>query len=391
MKKHFLSGLFFLILTGSLISSAFCQDNPKNWRIYGYLKYMPSASFSTDPAFLLTNNLIHNRLNFRWYPGDPWTVGLEVRTRIMYGEEVKLNPNYGQLVDVNNGLLDLSFLIFDRPAAVMHTVLDRGFVNYSKGKWDITAGRQRINWGVNLSWNPNDLFNAFNFLDFDYEERPGSDGIRVKYFPGMLSSLEIAVSPDTSLNGTIAAFKYGFNKWKYDIQILGGLYKEDLALGIGWAGNIKDSGIKGEATYFHPRENFADTSGAFSLSVSADYLFSNGFYLNASYLLNTLGESSGNLDLSNPTLFGQVSPKNLMPTRHSFLLQGSKDITPLMRGDLAVIWSPNGNLMFFVPTLTYSVAENWDLNLIGQSFFGEKMPGYGHLGTSIFFRLKWSF
>ena len=69
----------------------------------------------------------------------------------------------------------------------------------SDEKWELTLGRQRINWGVNLAFNPNDLFNAYSLIDFDYQERPGSDAIRFQYFTNELSSFETAVQFGKSL------------------------------------------------------------------------------------------------------------------------------------------------------------------------------------------------
>ena len=46
------------------------------------------------------------------------------------------------------------------------------------------------------------------------------------------------------------------NKWNYDFQFLAGNYREELALGLGWAGGTAGIGFKGEMTYFHPRHHF---------------------------------------------------------------------------------------------------------------------------------------
>ena len=58
------------------------------------------------------------------------------------------------------------------------------------------SDRQRINWGQTLVWNPNDIFNAYSYFDFDYIERPGSDAIRLQYYPDYSSAIEMAVKAD---------------------------------------------------------------------------------------------------------------------------------------------------------------------------------------------------
>ena len=70
----------------------------------------------------------------------------------------------------------------------------------------------------------------------------------------------------------------------------------------------------------------------------------------------------------------------------------SKEFTPLTHGSLTFVYSPNGNLLIFVPSLTYSIASNWDMDLIGQTFFAKTpLKAFDNLGNVAYFRLKWSF
>ena len=88
----------------------------------------------------------------------------------------------------------------------------RFFLQWEKNDWNIRIGRQRVNWGIQNFWNPHDLFNQTNFFDFDYIEKPGSDAIRVQYYPNSNQSLEFALNED------IQGGLYRFNKFKYDFQ-----------------------------------------------------------------------------------------------------------------------------------------------------------------------------
>jgi hypothetical protein len=81
-----------------------------------------------------------------------------------------------------------------------------------------------------------------------------------------------------------------------------------------------------------------------------------------------------------------------MPTKWNLMALVSKEITPLTHGSLTFAYSPNGNLLIFVPSLTYSIASNWDIDLIGQTFFAKTpLHTFGNLGNVAYFRLKWSF
>ena len=102
-----------------------------------------------------------------------------------------------------------------------------------------------MNWGVNLISNPNDLFNQYSFYDFDYPERPGSDAVRVQRFLGFNSRMEVAVRPASDLEQSVAAFLYAFGARGYDIQLMGGYYRERFVAGAGFAGDFRGSRNQG--------------------------------------------------------------------------------------------------------------------------------------------------
>ncbi|MCG8318265.1 MAG: hypothetical protein MI921_02070 [Cytophagales bacterium] len=58
---------------------------------------------------------------------------------------------------------------------------------WRKGCYQV-IGKHRINWGKSYVWNPNDVFNAYSFFDFDYEERRGTDALLIKYTTSPFSS-----------------------------------------------------------------------------------------------------------------------------------------------------------------------------------------------------------
>lgn len=383
--------MIFLCLLSPRLSA---QDEPDKFTIGGYTKFLQSQYFAYQPVLDstigLTDNLFHNRLNLRYYPNKKWTIGLEARNRLFYGDQLQLNPLFADQVDTYNGLVDLSVRWFEGNGFMLHSIIDRAFVQYSKGKWDITLGRQRINWGMNLVWNPNDLFNAYNFLDFDYEERPGSDALRIQYYTGVVSRVELAFAPDDTLENSVGALLYQFNTKGYDIQLIGGYYRGDLTFGTGWAGNLGTLGFKGEASFFTPLAALSEDSvNSFNIALTLDYMFGNGFYLSGSGLYNNRGVSS--TTAQNGLIGGALSPKNLFPARIAAFIQGSGNITPILSANASLIYGPENQLLIFVPGLSYSIKENWNLDLIGQSFFMETGDQLGHQATGIFLRMKWSY
>ncbi|TAL58103.1 MAG: hypothetical protein EPN85_12395 [Bacteroidetes bacterium] len=389
--KHLALFLFLSTLSTAVLADDSLLVNPKVTRMHlkGFIKDMQSLSFVDNAKSLITGNLIHNRINFRWDISAQFHIRLEARNRLFYGEQVKTTYQFGKYVDIDNGLMDISYNIVDDTSVVLNTMLDRVLLNWSGKKWDITLGRQRINWGINLVWNPNDIFNAFNYFDFDYEERPGTDAMRVQCNVGKVSTLELAYKLTDNRKEQVGAFMHKTNFKKYDWQNFAGVYYQDMVVGTGWAGNIQNTGFKGEASYFHPYENAADTTGALSATVSLDRSFKKEYFVMVSYLYNS--SAKGLMYGVNELTGAVLSPKKLMPFRHSFFAQVSKGFSPLVNGSLSCVFSDDHCTLVLLPSFSVSVSDNWDVAMIGQSFFSETGGTYHTLGNGIYFRLRWSY
>ena len=387
-------------LIAVFINTAHAQDSlkaqdsasahPSHFRFGGYVKDLQLAEFTNNANSLVTGGIIHNRLNFKYFINSQFTFTAEERNLLYFGELVKYTPGLNKSADSETGYFNLTKTLINQQTMILHLQFDRLNLNWHTDQWDVTIGRQRINWGIAIAWNPNDLFNAYNLLNFDYEERPGNDAVRVQHYFGNFSSLEIAAKPGLQANQDIVAGLYKFNYKGYDLQFLGGLYNKDIAIGTGWAGNIKNAGFKGEISWFQPRLGFQDSiKASMEVSLSADYSFVNGLYINASALYNDHGsESAFNLAALKETT---LSADNLLPFRYSFLMQAQKPFTPIFTANFGVLYAPGINAFVFLPTLTYNMATNWDLDLIGQSFFATINNKFQTAGNAIYLRLRWSF
>jgi len=366
----------------------------KKWSLKGYAKLMQTFNVAEGTDSLLVDNLIHNRLNFQWFPDEEWTVRVEMRNRMFYGDFVQLIPQYDRFIDVNDDYFDLSFFPVKGDNFLFHSMLDRAYVQWRKNDWEVSLGRQRINWGVNLAWNPNDIFNAYNFFDFDYEERPGSDALRVVHYTGFASSIEFAAKAADSWDELVAAGLWKINQWNYDFQFLGGVDRGDVVMGTGWAGNIGQAGFKGEASYWRPynRYWYKEAEDIFVGSVAFDYLFKSSIYLYGSYLYNSGGETDPNFGLVGLAANQQLTAKNLIPYTHTLLLQGSYPITPLLSASMSSIYFPGAtNGLFISPNINLSMFQNWDLDLFAQLFFNDTTEGYKASSKFFYLRFKFSF
>lgn len=402
MKKRLL--LYIICLLSPWLAQA--QDSLKNnleekkplVTIDGYLKELGTLSFSKTMGDFRYDNLIHNRLNSQWNIGRRLIGKLEVRNRIFNGytveslhlahEQVPALPTYGKVLAQDNGLIDMSWTWLDNGHTVGHSTIDRLSLAYRREKWELKIGRQRINWGKTMAWNPNDLFNTYSYLDFDYEERPGADAIRFQYFQGYASGFEIAIRPDETVDKSVAALMLKHNNFGYDFQWLVGSYFKEMAIGMGWAGNIKGLGFKGEATYFHPRENWQKQSGFINATVGFDYVFPNALYTQIEFLYN------GNWDGSQPaaTLLSEPLPaNNLFIAKTAFLAGVSYQIHPLINANVSAIVSPTDQVYIFVPGITVSIAENFDFLLTTQILRSKALEQVLTTPNLLFGRFKWSF
>lgn len=383
--KWFFQVLGFIFFT----SAVWGQDTisrPEKLNISGYIKDLQTLTFDSHFKELNTGNLIHNRLNFKWMPSEKFTASAELRNRLFWGELVKYTPDFASQLRNNNEKLNMQKSWTINRSMVFHTNAERLNLDYHDEALNIRVGRQRINWGLTTTWNPNDIFNAYNFLDFDYEERPGIDGAKVHYILNSSAGIEFAYANTGNKNGNIAAFKYSVNKWNYDMQFISGWYKDQLTLGTGWAGYIRDAGFKGEVQYFTGTEN---SKAHLNLSLEGDYMFDNGWYVSSGVLFNNYGLSKPVDDWNLIDL--RLSPDNMMPTRWNAILTTAKELNPLLTANMSVLYAPGTNLLILFPSVQYNMAPDLDLNLVWQSFFAELDDNFKAVNHQGILRLKWNF
>ena len=385
------------ILLISILLMILNANAQSNLSLNGYIKglgmyYKPVGSIpisATDSLDYLFLNQIHNRLNFRWYATNELTFAVEARNRLFFGQTIKNFPNYKESIDEDNGYLDLGTVLISGDSWFLHSMLDRAWIDYTKGNWQVRVGRQRVNWGVNLVWNPNDLFNTFSYFEFDYEERPGTDAAKVQYYTSATSSAELVYKIGHNNNETTVAGMYRFSKSSYDYQVIGGWVGKDYVVGGGWAGDIKGGGFRGEFTYFHPRSKNNGSDQVFVTSVSGDYTLPNSLYFHTAVLYNSngvLGPAGGRNFFDT-----NLTAKMLSMGMFNMFGQISYPFTPLFLGDLSTMVNPSDGSSFIGPSLTYSLGNNWEVMVNGQLFFGKTGTEYGDFGKAIYGRLKWAF
>lgn len=399
---------FLIMLTAGICSAASAQER---LHVRGYLQATPVRIAADLPEPFGSDSWmdyrLQNRLNVRWEATPSVTLHAQMRTRLFAGDLVHDFPTYADGIDTDNGLVNLSWMVFRQDNWLLHYIPDRLYGEWDHHSWNVRIGRQRVNWGVTMTTNPNDLFNIYSFYEFDYPERPGSDAVRVQRFFGFGSRLEVAVNPGRSASETVAAALYAFNLQGYDVQLISGLYKERFTAGAGWAGNLREAGFKGEVMFYTPAANTSEhpddespfqagtaagqigdhrNSTQFIAAMSLDYMFANGLFLVTELLYNHAG---GRDEFS--LLGEELTPDNPSFSRYQFTAHGSWSIHPLLGGALAAIVYPDERALFVSPSVTWSVATDLDLQVLGQVFTGAEDSAFSNAGHVIMASLTWNF
>jgi hypothetical protein len=391
-----------LIASMLLCTAAAGHAQTESYELGGYLKYLFTGSKqpSSEAQY---DHLLHGRLNARWFPTDNVSAVMEVRARAFYGGTVRSTPEFAGTLTQDGGFGRMGGVLWTGGSTVGHAEMDRFYLNATTGKWQFTVGRQRVAWGTNLVWNTVDVFNPQSVLDFDHEEKPPVDGVRVQYYTDELSKIELAFTPGARRDPTIGT-QWTFNTGGYDIHLLAGVRDHGAYGGLAWAGDIAGGGFRGELLIAGYDDNYSThdevalhgsavlhrNAGAGTMvaaALSGDYTFPNSFYVHTELLYNSEG-------VTEKTQINAIHSSHLSmlsPARWSVFQEFSYDISPLMRGGIFAICNPTDHSFVVFPSVTWSVATDLDLSLFALLFSGDPGTEYGQGGRTVVARIKWSY
>lgn len=383
MKNKFIQLILFIFAASIYLSA---QDK---LIINGYLQNLETVWNPRSSSEVTTMNSLGSRFDLKWFALESAAFNASLRSYFDYGEIVKLNSNYGNFVSIDNGYFDLTETLFDDSSYAMYTNIDRLNFEINFGDLDVVIGRQRVNWGINLVWTPNDIFNSFSYLNFDYVERPGSDAVRLQYYTSSTSSVELVAKLNYKKKITAAAL-YRFNKFGYDLQFLGGLMEEDIVFGGGFSGQIASAGLNGEFSYFKNKNDFTDDKGTLIASTGLNYTFPNSLFIHLAALYNSEG-TTGNAGGINYLDISEFSVKNFTRAKFSVFAETAFQVSPLTRASIGFLFNPSDKSFYIGPNCDISLTEDIYLLIIAQLFGGKTSTEFGDFGKFFNLRLKWNF
>jgi len=399
--------IFLLILLYSIQLNAQLSDLEYG----GYVKNMATYIDGTYEVLPIEpgkfQDVFQGRLNLDWYPIYEINFSAQTRHLFTYQKELYFAQGFINQLSRSSYYFDLKWEAIEENDYTFFSEFDRLNLLWTAGNLEVTLGRQRIAWGTCLVWNPTDLFNAANILDFDYPERPGTDAVKIQYYIDETSAVEFAFSPGKTEGDVIYAGRYKTNFWNYDFDFLAGWQKNTIKIGGSWAGDISGGGFRGEIVYSKPDiiettpvnpalatfappgviPGFILDKPYWTAALSYDYTFENSLYLHTEWLYNELGLTKN----SGYRRYQTIYSGELSPSRHSLFYEIAYDITPLLRGNIFFIVNPTDQSWIAAPSLIYSLATNWEIYLLAFPSEGKAGSEFGGFPGQYFFRTQFSF
>jgi len=332
----------------------------------------------------LWQNMTSQRFNFNWRINNNFNIYISSRTNFSIGNSTILKMIKATSTDDYN-LMKLSYSLVDKDDKWLGVALDRLALRWAADDFEITLGRQRINWGNTILWNPNDIFDSSPVINFTYPEKMGCDAVRATFYHSEVATSEIALSADRDGSPTAALFHRN-NFRKLDYQFLGGVYKGHyLFAGGGFTTELKHVNIRFEGSYFRDFRKVGDKRDIVQIAMGIDKIFSNNLILQTEVLY-----TNKPYDISD-VLFSYVpkrqSVRELTTSSWSFAGQLYYPFSNLFSINSLVAYFHDQKAFLVGAEMSYQIFKNFELSLmvgafdytLGQSYSMDGLAGTLHL------------
>src|SRR6056297_34388 len=381
--------LSFLFSFGSSISNA------EPVQIFGYFRSELTASDSESTGFMILNRLrldFETSLSRKLYLAGNFNL-------IFYGgdDEGNFLNNIPDSISgsVPSGLRNSFRYSFDDDME-----WDNIFFQYRFERFDLTVGKQQINFGSGYAWNPTDVFNVKSLID-PGEEKSGHKALRIDYPLSLSSRFLFLYDLEDKYDdpGVLLQYKTNLGHFDYSITFADRyLYRVDhnSFSTLRYRRKMAGLSVVGEAfglgVWFEGAYNWIDGNDNFyEFVVGWNYTWQNSFYLLVEYFHSTQGYSdSGNYDLNGWMRFisGEISSLS----RDNLYLYCSYPWNDLTTVGLAVASSISDGSMVLIPTVEYSLFNDIYLEFFGAVNTGDEGTLFSReLGNGVLAKLTWYF
>jgi hypothetical protein len=261
--------------------------------------------------------------------------------------------------------------------------LYRGFARLALGETDVTLGRQRVALGTGLFWSALDMLNPPNPLRIESDEYLGVDALRIERKLGELSKADLVFAPDPDRRSDRWVVQYRRNFSGSDLTLTFGKYWDDRLLGLDFATQAGNAGVRGEYAVVRPGLGRSFQK----VMVGWDYAWPNSVGLSVeAYYSGQRREDRAASDARHP----QMAFAQPLGTAYVGATLGY-DLTPLWRASVAALHNVRDKSWVLYPSLAYSASDNLSVLFGTQQFLGSSRSEFGGLGALYFLRMQYYF
>ena len=361
--------------------SAYAQEEYRkdfSLNISGHYSNLFSASKETAGK-RFTSDLQRIRLEFNLFYGD------SLKGLFMYDHTFQVS-NFIKTSDftlaqnrARKQFLDLGDELEMKGNFRWEHLLYRAYINYHNDDLELLLGRQQIPWGLGRFWSPTDLFNPYEPLSLEKEERQGVDALNIKIFRGN-NCWEIACAPQDNARDSTSAIRVLSLLGEQEVGLIAAESKEDEIFGMHFLTNVNKASLRAEGTF----TNAQDESDYSKFIFNIDYTFPNSLYFLGEYFYNGQGRRSKSTYQRLRQTVGEI---DFMGQDFLGFIMGY-DINSLVRFDNYIIYSLRDKSLALNPEIKWSVTKNSDLLLGSQCFLGKSDTEFGQYHNMSYIRWK---
>jgi len=364
----------------------------------GYVVDLPIYQFSKESTFDSLNKIEEQFLNLtRARFRSEYKLWSDARLNLEY----ELDALYYSSSDdfefstsgkSNRQLFDLTWTpVKEKHLNITHFI-DRLYFRQGFDFGNVVIGRQRISWGTGRIWNPTDLFNPINPAVFYKIEKDGADAVSFKYAFGNFTDINLVFNPQEKIKNSNYGFRFRTNFKEYDMSIMGGSFSEGVdshdrrfVAGLDFAGNLFNAGLRGEGIISINEDDSEDKFIKFILGV--DNQFTSRIYALLEYHYN--GEGKTDKSEYDITSFVKGEIQNL--SKNYIYAGGMYQVYPLLNLSIGNITNINDGSGFINFIGSYSITEDFYIDLGTQITYGGELSEYWYYPISLYIEMEYYF
>jgi hypothetical protein len=264
--------------------------------------------------------------------------------------------------------------------------IPRLFIDLNTTYADFRLGKQSVNWGSALFFNPTDVL-AENLIASPWQERTGVNALRTTIPISKDGQIVSIIATDDAMESWKLSIKGGSNIGTTDVYAVGFLDDSDTLVGV----DIKGDAVVGfwaEGAYRYTRDD-GISSGDLNISIGTDY--SLPIWEQVIFIGQLTYDSSGEIDPKYYDWSSRQNPDLFLPncdTYQNFIPEPPDDYRQTLGrwyGLLAIqttvndrttlststLFNLNDGTGLLFPSISTQMGDRWELNAGGQFFLGE--------------------